>query len=148
MTVVAGYATLPKQDDATPARMTFTLDVKDEAPFMIWVKYRPGYVKKLDVPVEIDGKNFGTWRLRAPYRLMGRTLVSGRRGALRTYVDKLMPGGKDVFRLTPGRHTITLVLDPALGDGQHSFAEVTATNDHSYRPEGYDPRADFMKRRR
>ena len=128
-------------------KVSFPIDVAAEAPFLLWVKYQPAYVgaRQLRVGVEIDGKAAGTWQLRAPYRLMSGTLVGRTEGEPRVFVDKVLAGGKDVFTLSKGRHTVTFILDPTLGDGQHAFAEVIASNDHSYRPPGYDPRADFKK---
>ena len=145
------FATLPDQGDgrdkAQPAKMTFTLDVKEKAPFMLWARYRPGYTKVLKVGVEIDGKKLGPWRLRAPYRPMGWVLAKGGSAKVRTWSDKIAVSGQDVRTLEKGRHTIALVLDPKAAAQQHAIAKLWATNDHSWRPPGYDPRANFAKRK-
>lgn len=114
---------------------------------MFWVKYRPAYViaKKLYVGVVIDGKKVGNWRIRAPYRPMGWTLAKKGKGRAKTFVDKIVASGKDVFRLSPGAHQLKLVSAPGLTEDRHLFEKLTISNDHSLRPEGYDPRADFTK---
>lgn len=128
----------------------FPFDVKAEATFMLWVRYRPAYVvaKQLRVGVGIDGRKVGSWSLRAPYRPMGWTLAKKGKGRELVFVDKVVADGKDVFRLAPGRHTVVFTLDPKLGQDRHVFEQLAASNDHSYRPAGYDPRADFKKERR
>jgi hypothetical protein len=62
------------------------------------------------------------------------------------WTDKIVIGSKDVFVLKPGKHTISITLDPKVGDLQHAFGKLWITNDHSFRPEGYDPRANFLKK--
>jgi len=128
-------------------KVSFAVDVKEAAPFMLWVKFQPAYVeeRQLRVGVEIDGKAVGTWPLRAPYRPMGGVLVGPAKGPERVFTDKVLADGKDVFDLAPGRHTVTFTLDPKLDAEKHKLMELTASNDHSFRPEGYDPRADFKK---
>ncbi len=137
-------------DEKALPKITFPIDVQADAPFMVWVKYQPAYVtsKLLRVGVEIDGKKVGTWRLRAPYRPMGWTLARKGDRTPRVFTDKVIADGKDVFDLTRGLHMVTFILDAELGADQHKFLKLTASNDHSYRPPGYDPRADFKKRRR
>ena len=132
-------------DPADPQKITFTIDVKDEAPFMLWAKYRPAFVKDFTVAVEIDGNKAGNWKLRAPYRPMWWTLTAKEEGPALEFVDKISAGGKDFFTLAPGKHSVTLVLNPKLADKQHLIMELKASNDHSFRPAGYDPRADFPK---
>ena len=140
--IISGEKTI---DPAAPERITFTLDVKDEAPLMLWAKYRPAFVKDFAVGVEIDGNKAGNWKLRAPYRPMWWTLTAKEGGPALEFVDKISAGGKDVFTLAPGKHSVTLVLNPKLADKQHVILELKASNDHSFRPAGYDPRADFPK---
>jgi len=125
--------------------------VKSGSPFILWASYRPAYVttKQLRVGVELDGKAIGNWQLRAPYRPMGWTLAKQGKGADHVFVDKVAAGDRDVYSLPKGPHTVTFKLDPKLGkDDQHAFEKLILTNDHSHRPEGYDPRADFKKTRR
>jgi hypothetical protein len=129
----------------TAEKVSFALDVAEEAPFMLWAKYRPTYARTFGVGVEIDGKAAGTWTLRAPYRPMWWTLSAKGAGAPREFVDKISADGRDVFTLAKGKHTVSVVLDPKLADNQHAILELTATNDHSLRPTGYNPRADFGK---
>jgi len=132
-------------------KASFTFDVKSGSPFILWASYRPAYVttKQLRVGVELDGKAIGNWQLRAPYRPMGWTLAKQGKGADHVFVDKVAAGDRDVYSLPKGPHTVTFKLDPKLGkDDQHAFEKLILTNDHSHRPEGYDPRADFKKTRR
>lgn len=96
--------------------------------------------------VEVDGKQLGNWELRAPYRPMGWTLAKEGKGKDHVFVDKVFSGGIDVHQLSAGKHTVTFKFDPKLGkDEQHIFETLILSNDHSYRPDGYDPRADFKK---
>ncbi|MEI7904740.1 MAG: fibronectin type III domain-containing protein [Candidatus Firestonebacteria bacterium] len=132
-------------DPSATQKITFTLEVKDEAPLMLWAKYRPAFVKDFNVAVEIDGIKAGNWKLRAPYRPMWWTLTAKENGPALEFVDKILADGKDVFTLAPGKHTITIGLNPKLADNQHVVLELKASNDHSFRPAGYDPRADFPK---
>jgi hypothetical protein len=129
-------------------KITYTVDVKEEAPFMAWVRYSPAYVpvKQHRVAVEIDGKPAGAWQLRAPYRPMSWVLTSKGKAAERIFVDKIVADGKDVFTLAPGKHTIALSCEAAPPEEQNAFGGIVLTNDHSFRPEGYDPRANFHKR--
>ena len=112
------------------------------------MKYRPAYVgsKQLRVQVELDGKKLGVWQLRAPYRPMGWTLAKQGKGKEHVFVDKVSAGGIDVHQLAAGKHTFIFKFDPKLGkEDPHFFENLILSNDHSYRPDGYDPRADFKK---
>jgi fibronectin type 3 domain-containing protein len=127
-------------------KFSFPINVESDAPFMLWAKYRPGYASSFAVTVEIDGKPAGKWTLRAPYRPMATALVAANVWAHPVWTDKVIADGKDVFRLEKGKHTVTFVLDPKVTGEQHTFMKVYASNDHSWRPEGYNPRANFTKR--
>jgi len=148
------FASLPDLGDAAkdapPAKITFPVDVAEDGSFMLWAEYAPAYVKGkgLHVGIEIDGKDSGSWRLRAPYRPMGWTLAKGGAAKRRVFSDKIVANGKDVLALAKGRHTVAIRLDPKLRASQHAVARLWATNDHSWRPPGYDPRANFAKRRK
>jgi hypothetical protein len=54
----------------------------------------------------------------------------------------------DVLRLQAGGHTLRIAFDPSLKQEGHWLEKLFLTNDFSFRPEGWDPRADFAKRRR
>ena len=142
--------TIASEPQVAGDKTSFAVNVAAEGEFMLWAKYSPAYVasKQLRVGVEIDGKKAGTWRLRAPYRPMGWTLAKKGKGEAHIFVDKVSADGKDVFKLPPGQHTVVLTLDPKLGEDRHIFEQLAASNDHSHRPEGYDPRADFKKSKR
>ncbi|HYG74920.1 MAG TPA: fibronectin type III domain-containing protein, partial [Planctomycetota bacterium] len=145
-------ATLPKQDDASaakgPAKITYTFEVKEEAPFMLWAQYRPAYVPgdKMSVAVELDGKPAGNFQMRHPYAPLAFGSFDGGKRPERIWTDKIVLNGADVFTLSPGKHTVTIVFDPKVGELQHAFGTITISNDHSLRPAGYDPRANFLKK--
>ncbi len=142
-----GFVTLRPGSTGDPAKITFTLDIKEKTPFMLWCRYQPGYVKGklLRVGIEIDGKPKGPWQMRAPFRPMWGTLNPVTKGKPITFEDKIVANGDDVFTLEPGSHTITITLDPKLDKKQHAIGAIWATNDHSWRPKGYAPQANFLK---
>ncbi len=45
-----------------------------------------------------------------------------------------------------GRHVLTLALDPKLGALQHAIGTLVVSNDHSFRPAGFSPQANWAKR--
>jgi hypothetical protein len=128
-------------------KVTYTFEVSQAAPMMAWVRYSPAYVPTSQhrVAVELDGKAVGSWQLRSPYRPISWTLANRGKARARTFVDKLEFGSQDTFALAPGRHTITITCPEASADEQHAFGELIMTNDHSFRPDGYDPRANAKK---
>ena len=144
--------TLPKVDGdaakADYAKVTYTVDVKEQAPFMFWLQYRPAYVagKDMILGVEIDGAPAVNFSLRHPYAPMAFNQWDAGKRPERVWTDKLVLNGKDVFDLASGPHTITFLLDPKLTELQHALGKFTICNDHSFRPEGYNPRANFLKR--
>jgi hypothetical protein len=133
--------------DTTLRWATYTFTVP-EGEYMLWASYAPGNTGKLGVQLELDGKPLGTWPLRAPYRPMSRALTGGEAQRL-WFADKVRWGlTEDVLRLPAGEHTLRVAFDPSLKQEGHWLEKLFLTNDFSFRPEGWDPRADFAKRRR
>ncbi|MEX0745275.1 MAG: hypothetical protein WD118_06700 [Phycisphaeraceae bacterium] len=141
-------AATSEADRAAFVPATFQFDVPAAGRYIAWVEYSPGYASadRLAVPVRVAGDEIGDWKMRPPYRLMSQRL--GRdAGPERVYADRLAAAGRDIFNLEQGWREITFLLDPAIGDGVvHAIANVWLTNDPSWRPPGFDPRADFQKR--
>jgi hypothetical protein len=127
------------------ATYTFTIP---EGDYMLWASYAPGNTGKLGVQIELDGKPLGAWTMRAPYRPMSRALTSGEAQRL-WFADKVRWGlTDDVLRLPAGEHTLRVAFDPTLRENGHWLEQLILTNDFAFRPQGWDPRADFTKRRR
>ncbi|MBA2481932.1 MAG: fibronectin type III domain-containing protein [Planctomycetes bacterium] len=139
----ARLATLPAGDGvAAPAMISYAVDIRTDGDYLVWVTYRPAYAQDFAIAVAIDGKPAGTWQLRPPFSPMWK------RDAAPEYVwtDKIVADGTDVFHFAPGRHVITLALDPKLGALQHAIGTLVVSNDHSFRPAGYSPQANWAKR--
>jgi hypothetical protein len=137
----------PDRQNGDPARMTFTMEIAEESDFQLWLTYRPAYVPKegLVLGVEIDGVPAGGWQLRAPYAPMWSFFKLTEIRPVKTWTDKIAASGKDLFRFTPGIHTVSLIWDLAAGAGGHAVSRLYVSNDQAYRPQGYNPRANFTK---
>lgn len=136
----------PAAADWKAVDIPFNVQVAGE--YGIWVRYAPGYIsgRRLTAKVKLDGRDIGAWRLRCPFRPMTGTLAAPKGKKARVFTDRLAAGRKDLFALAKGKHTLTLLLDATLPGGRvHSIGKVWVTNDPSFRPEGFDPRADFGK---
>jgi len=142
-----------KGHDKDPlADITWTFDVPVNGRYMIWCQYAPAdqYYTRLRVPVLLDDflKGKAIWQMRTPYRAM-----SGPRYRLWKedlwFVDRVSmyvwPKARDFFRLSAGRHKLTLRMNPVIKEFHHKIGKVWITNDPSFRPPGWDPQADFKK---
>lgn len=126
--------------------LTLPFEVPALGRYHIWVEYAPGFTARLDVKTNVDAEVPGTWRLRCPFRPMSGTLSRPEPGKEKVFCDRLVSGERDSFKLAEGKHTLTLGLDASIPNGQvHAFGQVWISNDPSFRPPGYNPRADFGK---
>jgi hypothetical protein len=146
------HAPKPVKENEKPEPNTFvSIDFPIEAPvdgqYSVWARYCPGYTERRDVSVLLDGEQAGVWRVRAPYRDMD--FASS--GPPRIFSDRLIlkldkQPERETLALKKGGHVIRLLLDPAAPGGQvHAVRGIWLSNDPSFRPEGYNPRADFKK---
>ena len=68
-------------------------------------------------------------------------------GKTKVFTDRLATG-RETLALRKGRHTLRFMLDPAVPGGRvHAVGKVWLSNDPPFRPEGFNPRADFRKGR-
>lgn len=139
------YAKKPNLKDF--AHLEFSFEVPADGNYNVWVHYAPGYTARLKVLSSVDGKGRGNWTVRAPYKQMyGPKKGKDKIFKDKIFVDKFGIDGKDRFALSKGTHKLTLYLDPSVENGEvHAVSRIWVTNDPSFRPKGYDPRADFAK---
>ena len=137
-------AAAPGHDDAA---LELSFDVPVAGRYALWIEYGPAHVaqRELALPVRVnDDVAQGTWRLRAPHRLMAPRLGSE---PDRAYVDRLALNGRDAFELDAGAATLTLSLNaPEQEHLRHAVGRVWLTNDPAWRPPGFDPRPNFAER--
>ncbi|MCZ7649590.1 MAG: hypothetical protein M5U26_30740 [Planctomycetota bacterium] len=138
-----------KPDDADWKALELPFEVREAGRYAIWARYAPGATGRLHLRVALDDGKPQTWRLRAPGREMSSTFNPPKLGAEKVFSDRVVlggAGGQDVFELSAGKHTLKLSFDPTIEKGQvHALEQVWIVNDPSFRPPGYDPRADFGK---
>ncbi|MGH7145641.1 MAG: hypothetical protein ACREJ2_16135 [Planctomycetota bacterium] len=140
---------------ATEVGVALDLSMVDfEAPFhlpvagdyAIWVRYSPG--KGVDGPlVRMEKAIDGIWKMRQSYRPMSGTLAPAQHVPVKLFSDRLAVGSANQWTLLAGDHVLRLGLSnrgPALDDSM-AIGTIWITNDPSFHPPGYDPRADFKK---
>lgn len=152
------YACLSDQgkehEDDPPAEISWDFELPVSGVYTLWCRYAPAdtYYTWHNVPVKLDdlmgGK--GLWRMRTPYRAMSGTNYLVWKDDL-WFSDKLTmytwPRTQDEFRLSAGKHKLTISLTPKMREFPHKISELWVTNDPSWRPPGWDPQADFTKSR-
>lgn len=133
------------RNEAHPARLNIPFTLPVAGDYAIWVRYAPGYTTKLDIAVTLD-QTKGRWRLRCPYRPMSGTLAKPKDGKAKIFSDRLWLNDANEFTLAAGDHLLTLELDEKLPSNEcHAIQTVWIANDPSFRPPGFNPRADFEK---
>jgi hypothetical protein len=134
-----------EMDKMIPVKFSFKAPVAGR--YQVWCRYMPGYTPRLDVPAAIDDAEPGRWTVNPPYRPMSR-MFNPPKGERLVFSERVTPDYQQIFDLSAGRHELTIWLDPAQPGGNvHAVGQVWVTNDPSWRPEGFDPRANFAKRR-
>ena len=128
----------------------FSLPVAGE--YTIWCQYAPADYSRgsMRIPVLLDDFLGGkaTWQMRTPYRAMSGPNYRLWKEDL-WFTDKLSmyvwPKPRDLFRLSAGKHKLTLRMSPKMREFHHKIGTVWITNDPPFRPPGWDPQADFKK---
>ena len=152
------YAYLPGTEksnpNAPPADIRWEFAVPVPGDYAIWCEYAPADYSRssLRVPVLLDDFLGGkaVWHMRSPYRAMRGPSYRLWKEDL-WFVDKVTmytwPKRRDLFRLSAGRHGLTVRMSPRMKEFHHKIGRVWITNDLSFRPPGWDPQADFRKAR-
>jgi hypothetical protein len=152
-----GRTLLRVRKDADPkqrtAAMRYSLEVPDSGDYAVWIYNRP-HSRNNQVHVVL-GRESGTCRL-ARYMLAGSRVeqmyIGGRELPERrwypvraTFARRAPVHSSDVFHLEAGPQEIVVSLDVA-GQQPRSIdlGDVIVTNDLTWRPDDYDPRAEFV----
>jgi hypothetical protein len=132
--------------NASAPTVSFDFTVPADGDYYLWMDYGVRFAKDRVLPLQLDGKDFGTWEAREPSR-MGRDLEP-QEGTIRWFADRMWIRqgwtSKDKVQLKAGQHTLTV----RLAEKSPWLNKLIVTDDPSLVPQGYSAQVRFNRLRR